>query len=112
VTIDITGLDKAAVLTALYDRARPRGIRGRLRYRAGSLSEEETQAILSRGRWDGRDWHGEAYIDLLHGRVVKMCLLGDAIGPLLYDRYNGEGAAAEVIDRLRSCRSDVTGVVG
>lgn len=99
-TIDITGLDKAAVLTALYDRAKPRGIRGRLQFRARSLSEDETQAILSRGT-AAANWRGEAYIDRLHGRAIKMCLLGDAIGPLLYDHYNGEGAAAEVIDRLR-----------
>lgn len=99
-TIDITGFDKAAVLTALYDRAKPRGIRGLLRSHAHSLSRDETQAILNRGT-AAANWCGEAYIDRLHGRVVKMCVLGDTIGPWLYDRYNGEGAAAEVIDRLR-----------
>jgi hypothetical protein len=98
-TIDISGLDKAAVLTALYDRAKPRGIRGLLRPCAG-LSADETQAILERGT-AAANWRGEAYIDSLHGRTIKMYLLGDAIGPSLYDRYNGEGAAAEVINGLR-----------
>jgi hypothetical protein len=99
-TIDIAGLDKAAVLTALYDRAKPRGIRGLLRFRAHSLSEEETQAILNRGT-AAANWRGEAYTGRLHGRVMKVCVLGDTIGPRLYDRYNGDGAAAEVIDSLR-----------
>lgn len=41
------------------------------------------------------------YFDYLKGRVMKSDLSGDDFDPQLYDRDNGDGAAARVIEELR-----------
>ena len=43
--VDISGLDKAEVLAALYNAARPRGV-GLLRYDPTPMSTEEAREIL------------------------------------------------------------------
>jgi hypothetical protein len=89
-TISITGLDKAEVLMALYNRARPQRM-GFLHYTPTPLAKEEAQQLLA----------GSNYFDYLNGRVMKVSLEGDELDPRLYDRDNGSGAAAEVIAELR-----------
>lgn len=88
--IDITGLDKAAVLAALYNRAQTQGM-GALHYRAETMPVEEAREILG---------HVQRF-DYLRGRVMKVDLSGDAFDPRLYDRDNGAGAAAEALRPLR-----------
>lgn len=80
--VSIAGLDKAEVLMALYDRARPQGM-GFLHYIPEPMTKEQAQELL------------------LQGRVMKVNLEGDSFDPWLYDRDNGTGAAQEVIDELR-----------
>lgn len=92
-TIDITGLDKAAVLAALYNRAQVQGL-GFLQAKSGDMTTEEAQAILNDD--DNR------YFDYLYGRVMKVDLKGDEFNPWLYDRDNGEGAAARALEGLKS----------
>jgi hypothetical protein len=89
--IDIRDLDKAAVLAALYNHARPQGL-GNLHYLPGEMTIGEAQALL-RGR--------SLYFDYVHGRVLKIDLSGPTLDPGLYDRDNGPGAAAQTITRLR-----------
>lgn len=89
--INITGLDKAAVLAALYNRARVQGM-GIFQARPGDMSIAEAQAIL--------DGDANRYFDYLHGRVMKVDLEGDEFSPRLYDRDNGDGAAKRALEPL------------
>jgi len=89
--IDITGLDKAEVLCALYNNARFQGL-GYLCFKFGPLNKEEAMTELL---------HSGYKIDYLHGRVLKINLLGDEFDELLYDRDNSEGQAEKIIKRLR-----------
>jgi len=92
--IDITGLDKVAVLTALYNASRPLGM-GFLHATPGGLSPEDAKLELAR-----TEPHG-LYFDYLRGRVMKVSLSADMLDPRLYDRDNGEGAAARAISKIR-----------
>jgi len=89
--ISIAGLDKAAVLAALYDNAKPLGL-GFLHFTPEPMTLDEAREILSK----------QKYFDYLKGRVMKVSLDGDELRPHLYDRDNGHGAAASVIEQLRS----------
>ena len=53
--MNIQGLDKAAVLAALYNRARPQGM-GFLHYDPKPMTVEEAQKII---------WGGDGYFDYL-----------------------------------------------
>lgn len=89
--IDITGLDKAEVLHALYHRSHVQGL--------GIL-----QAIPAYTVEDARrdlDEQPGYYFDYLHGRVLKVDLSKDSFDSWLYDRDCGECAAEEAIDKLR-----------
>lgn len=90
--IDISGLDKAAVLAALYNNSVPLGM-GLLHFDPTPMSVEDARAILNIDR--------VPYFDYLHGRVMKVDLANDELDPRLYDRDLGEGAAKSVIDSLR-----------
>lgn len=91
-TISIQGLDKAAVLAALYNRAQPQGMMGFLHYNPKPMTAAEAQALLAQ----------TTYFDYVKGRVMKVNLAKDEFDPSLYDRDNGRGAAQEVIDTLRA----------
>ena len=90
-TIDITGLDRVAVLVALYGAARPQGM-GFLQYVKGPLPLDEAQELLKRS----------FYFDYLKGRVMKVDLSSSTLDPWGFDRDNGAGAAARVIAELRA----------
>jgi len=90
-TVDITGMDKARVLCALYDATRPQGMRF-LQYVPGDLSIEEAEGIIARGY---------EYFDYLKGRVLKVDISGNTFNARLYDRDNGYGAAHVAIEQLR-----------
>jgi len=88
--IDISHLDKAEVLAALYSGAGPLGV-GFMRFDEGAMSVEEAQAILDKG---------QTYFDYLKGRVMKIDLSSDMLDTKLYNRNNGVGAAENIIYRL------------
>jgi hypothetical protein len=88
--IDISKLDKAEVLAVLYNNSKQQGmgfmhVRGRF-----PLSKDEAAELLKESTW----------FDYLHGRVMKVELKGDTLDPWLYDRDNGDGAAARAIEAL------------
>lgn len=96
--VDITGLDKAEVLAALYNNSRPLGM-GHLHFVPGNLPIEEARALIEQ--------RGIALnYEYLKGRVMKVDLTGDELDPRLYDRDNGPGAAAHVIERLRQGKTN------
>ena len=93
--MNIAGLDKAAVLAALYNGARQQGL-GYL-MGAGYLpmtADQAREEIAARGK--------DLYFDYLHGRVMKMNLSGDEVDTALYNRDNGHMAAENIIENLRS----------
>lgn len=90
--IDISKLDKAAVLAALYNASKPQGI-GFLHFTPEVMTQDEAATLLAEG--------GERpYFDYLKGRVMKVEIFGDTLHPGLYDRDNGPGAAAAALAPL------------
>jgi hypothetical protein len=88
--ISIVGLDKAAVLAALYNRSRPQGM-GFLQYDPAPMTVEEARSLLAQSK----------YFDYLKGRVLKVSLEKDEFDERLYDRDNGPGAAASAVNEVR-----------
>ncbi len=89
--IDISGLDRATVLAALYNGARPQQS-GFAAYDPEPMDTEMAGGLLG----------GRNYFDYVQGRVMKVDLDGETLDPYLYDRDNGEGAAFMVIQSLRA----------
>lgn len=97
-TVTILGLDKAAVLAALYNGSETGGM-GLLHYDPTPMSGAGARALLAESL--DRE-HRPGYFDYLKGRVMKVDLSGnEGFDPWGYDRDNGEGAAAMVVDALR-----------
>lgn len=92
--IDISNLDKAEVLVALYNNSQQQGM-GFLDTRGRALLTKEQAAELLK--------HG-TYFDYLQGRVMKVELGRDTLNPRLYDRDNGTGAAARAIAPLMASK--------
>lgn len=91
-SVDISGLNRADVLCALYNASRPQGM-GFMHYTPQEMQCEEAEQLLSQTK----------YFDYLKGRVMKVDLSSDTeFREALYDRDNGQGAAQRVIDSLRA----------
>lgn len=87
--IDISKKDKAEVLAALYNASHPLGL-GMLHFDPTPMTTEEARELLSR----------TTYFDYLKGRVMKVDLSGEELETWLYDRDNGEGAAAKALSKI------------
>ncbi len=93
--VDISGLDKGAVLAALYNASRPLGM-GFMQYDPTPMTPEKGALLIQK----------QTAFDYLFGRVMKVDLVGDSFSPYSYDRDNGDGQAARVIQALREGTSD------
>ena len=91
-TINIAGMDKAELLAALYKNSQPLGL-GFLQADANPMTRDEAAEIM-------RDQG--LYFDYLKGRVMKINLEGDELNPWGYDRDNGQGSVASVIENLKN----------
>ena len=87
--VNISGLNKAKVLVALYNSTHPQGM-GFLHYDPAPMSENEAAQLFET----------HTYFDYLKGRVMKVDLSGDEFDPRLYDRDNYEGAAQDAINSI------------
>ena len=87
--IDITGLDKAELLAALFNASRPLGM-GFLQPHEEAMSTEEAANLLK----------GADYFDYVRGRVLKVHLGKDKFDPALYNRDNGLDAAEKIVAEL------------
>lgn len=97
-TINIAGLDKAEVLMALYHRGQVQGL-GTLEASSSSMTLEKAKELVAEATADAR--HGEViYFDYVLGRVIKTEIGLDELSPRLYDRDNGQGAAAAALAHL------------
>ncbi len=88
-TIDISNLDKADVLAALYNNSRPQGM-GMIHFDPAPMTAKEARPFVERS----------TYFDYLKGRVLKVDIGGDVLDPWLYDRDLGAGAAARALSHL------------
>lgn len=89
--MDITGLNKAKVLAALYNASKPQG-RGFLQYEETAMTEEQAQQILD---------NGQLRFDYIRGRVMKIDLAQDEVDTRLYNRDNGPNAAESAVEAIR-----------
>lgn len=89
--INISGINKAAILAALYNNSRPQGL-GFLHFKPDEMTIEQAERLLEQ----------QTYFDYLLGRVMKVDLSGDILRTWLYDRDNGQGAAEAAIQHLLS----------
>lgn len=88
-SIEISKLNKAEVLAALYNNSRVQGM-GSLQARDGQMTKEDAELLLK-----------ETFsFDYLHGKIMKVNLEDDDFDEWLYDRDNGEGAALNAIKHL------------
>ena len=86
--IDISKLDKAEVLAALYNASKPQGM-GFLHYNPAPMTRDEAADLLKR----------QDYFDYLQGRIMNV-KIQDQLNPRLYDRDNGDGAALRAIENM------------
>ena len=91
--VNITNLDKAAVLAALYNAAKPQGL-GFLQYDPTPMSVEDARLL------------GTGYFDYLMGRVMKIDLRSDELRTDLYNRDNGAGAAEQALALLQQTNNE------
>jgi hypothetical protein len=94
--INIAGIDKAALLAALYEHAVPVGM-GMLHFTPGGMSTDDAQALI--------DGNPRLYFDYVRGRPLKVDLSGEEMFTGLYNRDQGEGAAESIVARLRAASS-------
>jgi hypothetical protein len=101
--VDISGLDKAAVLAALFNRAGAPlpGSAAMLHYTPAPMSVEEARAIIEKDLARPGNWTGIIFYGYLEGRCLKIDITGDTFNSWLYDREYGPGAAQRAIDELR-----------
>ncbi len=92
-TIDITGKDKALVLAALFNRARPLGL-GFIHYKPRDMDIDEARRVV---QGMSKADSGQVSFDYLEGRVMKVNLTGDSLETWGYDRDNGNGAAERAL---------------
>ena len=90
--ISLKGLNKADVLSALYNCASSPGM-GSLARDSKPMTREVAQKII-----DG----GVTYFDYLQGRVMKVDISGNELDPWLFDRDNGSGVAERAINSVRN----------
>jgi hypothetical protein len=93
-TLDISGLDKATLLAALWNNATaPPAWFKHSGPTPSFLSKTEAAQILATMGYD---------FDYLKGRILKLNLSADEFHFWLYDRDNGSGMAKRVVDNLRA----------
>jgi len=88
--ITIKDLDKGAVLAALYNHSQVQGM-GVFQAKGGLMTAEQANELLEE----------QTYFDYLYGKVMKVELSKDELDPRLYDRDNGQGAAARAIATIK-----------
>lgn len=96
--IDISKLDMAEVLAALFNASKQQGLGYLCRDGAGDMTLEQAREEIAR-----RMEHNNGlnlYFDYLKGRVMKVNLGREVLDTWLYDRDNGPGAAERALQPL------------
>lgn len=90
--MDITGLNKAEVLAALYNNSKAQGMGLLHPGHSKLMTTEDAQTYLEKFK----------YFDYLNGRVMKIDLSTDELDLTLYNRDNGKGAGERIINILKA----------
>ena len=96
--MNISGLDKAAVLAALYNRSKQQGMGFVDKHGANDITAEQAREYIK----ERADVVRGMYFDYLNGRVMKIDLSYDEMKTAMYNRDNGEGAAEAIIEQIRA----------
>ena len=93
-SIDVSGIDHAALLAALHNGTNALGM-GAFQDLGRDMTTEEAQTILD-------ERNGKFDFDYLQGRPLKVWIENDQLFRSdLYDRDSRPGACAEIIEHLR-----------
>lgn len=95
-TLSIAGLDKSKVLQALFNASKQQGMGFANPAGASQMNEAEAKEIVD---------SGVLSYDYLKGRVMKVDISGDDLSVGLFDRDNGQGAAARAIGSIAAEQS-------
>jgi len=98
-TIDISKMNKAKVLKALYDNSKQQGM-GLLQPKK-ELTIEHAKELL-------KEYN---YFDYLYGTVLKIDFSENELCLRLYDRDNGAGAGLNAINSLNKQQPDSEGTL-
>ena len=90
--LDVSKFTKAQILAALYNHSQTQGM-GVLHHTPEVMTVAKAQSILDTG---------QTYFDYLKGRVMKVEIGEKTLNPNLYDRDNGEGAAAHALKQIKT----------
>jgi hypothetical protein len=99
-SVNISGLDKAELLAALYNRAIVLGL-GALHADPADMTAEEAATHIAQAKHP-RAKSESIYFDYLKGRVMKVDIGGDEMTTAVYNRDMGPGAAEAVVAALRA----------
>lgn len=103
--VNISGLDKAAVLAVLFNASAPGGM-GFLQAGNGPsvMTVEDAERVINNGGSPDPGFpHGNLSYDYLFGRPLKINLEKDEFDPWGFDRDNGgTGTAQRLIEELRN----------
>jgi hypothetical protein len=92
--LNIKNISKADILATLYN-ATTQGV-GKFKSTAHHMTVAAAQKLLDRGN---------TCFDHIQGKTVKIRLIGDTLSTVLYDRENGQGAAAFALADLLKGKS-------
>ncbi len=99
--IDISKLDKAEVLVALFNASGAPDAGGEITTAKGEITTAKFVAAMDPQAMTLEEARkrlaGHPYINYIRGRVLKVDLSGDEFDPALYDRDNRWGAALRAI---------------
>lgn len=96
--MNISGLDKAVVLAALYNGSKQQGMGFVDKHGANDITTEQAREYIK----ERADVVRGMYFDYLNGRVMKIDLSYDEMKTAMYNRDNGEGAAEAIIEQIRA----------
>jgi hypothetical protein len=99
--INISGLDKGAVLAALWNNASVPPSSDPDADTIPMTTEAAQSVFLYRRVSNGQTGEAVYGFDYFSGRLLKVNLAGDELDPWGYDRDNGQGLAERVITHLR-----------
>lgn len=91
--ISIEGLNKAVLLSELYNASKPLGL-GVLHFTPENMTVEQAQKLIDNQPPGLR-------FDYIQGRVMKIDVTGDITETSGYNRDNGYNAAELIIEKLR-----------
>lgn len=94
-TLCFGDLEKAKVLAALYNAAKPAG-KDMASYDPTPMSYKEAKEIS----------FNKSNFDYIKGRVVLVIFIGNTFNPKLYNKHNGQNAAETIIDSLQKTNDE------